>query len=75
MKEGVNLQLRQLQEVGDQSMDCPMPSASRKAQDGTRMMREASKVCVPVGGRRSVECWRKTELTLQFCFHFLIIGH
>lgn len=67
----MNLQLRQLQEVGDRFM----PTASRKAQDGTRVMREASKVCVPVGGRRSVKCWRKTELTLQFCFKFLIIRH
>lgn len=53
---------------------CPMPTATRKAH-GTRVMREASKVCVPVGGRRSVKCWRKAELTLQFCFKFLIIGH
>lgn len=60
MGEGVNLELRQLQDGGGWIGHCPMPRASRKPQEGIKVVREASKVRVPVGGGRSVECWRKT---------------
>lgn len=56
MGEGVNLELRQLQDGGGWAGHCPMPKAARKPQEGIKVVTEASKVCVPVGGGRSVEC-------------------